>query len=141
MEEEMSYVTFGAPSVHGKGEVPVHSRMTFMKEKNRSYPVIVIYPGRPILKFYDQRKIVRVGALLSGDRNWILLHVNDGVYNIRHDKSRRPYIHVPVYIPVEFDWNRKALITCETRQCEDPAGFEFRIVDTIKFPVQLKSVG
>jgi hypothetical protein len=126
-----------------------HSRMTWMWEESSMYPVLVLYPHKKALDYFNKEKVKKFTALLSDDRRWCLLREwrkGDGVRSIKirpnkEERKQRPHLHVPIRIEHLLTRNgEKMLLDCEARHCEAERGWEFQVVHTIRFPSRLKSV-
>jgi hypothetical protein len=142
-----NYTDFGSPPGRKtrtkKGEPLEYARMTFTRDKRSGNNVIVIYPHQDAYELIGSLK--ELGARISSDKKKILLRApqkGDTITSLRKPKQAKPVVYIQVYIPVTFDYQKKERdgTTCEAHFNEQENGWEFHIIDAIKFPVKLKTV-
>jgi hypothetical protein len=95
---------------------------------------IIIRPLDKTLKYWKERGIVNVVCIASDDGLWLIVRATrDGEIGVKI-RYKKKEVHIPVHIKtVEFLDERKADLPCESRFNSEYDGWEFRIVDSIKF--------
>jgi hypothetical protein len=141
------YTNFGSPKNRKtrtkRGEPLEYARMTFAGDKRSGNNIIVIYPHQDAYDLIGPLK--EIGARISSDKKKVLLRAaqkGDTITSLRKPKQAKPVVYIQVYIPVIFDYSKKERdgTTCEAHFNEQENGWEFHVIEAIKFPVQLKTV-
>jgi hypothetical protein len=127
-----------------------YSSMSWRRETNKPGLLIVIIALSDEILNDPKLKKREVHLQISEDWNWFLVTPaikGLPMYKIQTPTTGRACIHVPingegeiVEIINEPSSKKERMSICETKWSEEHKGWEFRIIDAIRFKTQLRAV-